>query len=358
MSVKKLWRYNGFDPVTRRIKTDNNPSTGEPWIYKNPEIISETQPDPDYTELELPTAATELRDAVIDDPSNSYRIYKYLLQDVAAKIKDVKVPPKGIEYIKEVSPKLQKRIETIDPRGALTDIEWWAYDDLTDTWIEPVLKVKIIWSYKEDATIKAAESILYREVYRQWILEDGTYKVDDTIEDIIAGSGGVTIEEVKNDLTDIKYTYKRYHKVDDPTTPEYTLSSKEGKRRRENIQRIGEERFITLVALLITGGDASIAENLGKALIRKYSTEYTEYKDNGDRSFVDIINDNGDVNILTDILGSPILAGVSSLSLLSQLIPASVDLGQGPIPIEMIVPGANTVSSIRDFIVEKYKGEI
>ncbi len=335
----KLWRYNGFDPDTRRIR--------EGWDYKNPEVFAEVAPDSDYTEIEIPTPATELRDKVLSDPSNSYRIYKYLLADVAAKSKDVTVPPKGVEYIKEVSPKLQKRIETIDARGALTNIEWWAYDDLTDTWIEPVLKVWINWYYKNDATIKAAESILSREVFRQWILEDGSYK------DL------GTEEEIKNDLTDVKYTYKRYHKVDDPTTPEYTLSSREGQRRRENIQRVGEERFITLVAALITNWDTTTAENLGKALIRKYTNEYTEYKENGDRSFVDIINSNGDATILTDILGTPIMVGVSSLSLLATPIPATVTHPLlGTLPIQALVPGANTVNSIRDFIVEKYKGEI
>jgi hypothetical protein len=345
--IQKLWRYNGFDPDTRRIRTDNNPATGEPWIYKNPEVFAVTAPDTDYTEIEIPTASTELRDRVLADPSNSYRIYKYLLADVAAKNKSVTVPPKGVEYVKEVSPKLQKRIETIDARGALTNIEWWAYDVVTDTWIEPVLKVWINWYYKNDATIKAAESILYREVFRQWILEDGTYKELGTE------------EEIKNDLTDVKYTYKRYHKVDDPTTPEYNLSSREGQRRRENIQRLGEERFITLTTALVTNWDQTTAENLGKALIRKYTDEYTEYKENGDRSFVDIINSDGDAAILTDILGKEITAGVSSLSLLSTLIPATVNHPLlGTLPIEALVPGANTVSSIRDFIVEKYKGEI
>lgn len=347
MSVIKLWRYNGFDPDTRRLKTTNNPDTGQPWEYKNPEIFAAERPGDDYSEIEIPNPATELRDKVEQNPDTSYRIYKYLLEDVAAKNKDVNVPPKGIEYIKDVSPKLQKKVENIDARGALVNVEWWAYDDVSNTWIEPVLKVWVNYYYKQDAGIKASESILSREVFRQWILENGTYKELGTI------------DEIKNDLTDVKYTYKRYHKVDDPSEPDYNLSSREGKRRRENIQRLGEERFVTLVAALITGWNSELAEILGLALIRKYANEYTEYKENGDRSFVDIIDANGDANILTDILGNVIMEGVSSLSLLSTPIPSTVNHPLiGTIPIDAIVPNASSVATIRDFIVEKYKGEI
>lgn len=291
---------------------------------------------------------TKVRDMefiVSRDPSNSYRIYKYVTEDAIGQIESLIDPPKSMDYINSFYPKLQKKVETINEVGSLTTVEWWAYDSETNTWIEPVLKVWIDWFYANLTPIKALDSVLYAETFRQWILEDGTYKALETEENI------------KANATDVKYTYKRYHQLTDSTTAEYRLASSEGVRRRGNIVRVCQEGFITLTVFFVTSNDKYLAEKLGLSIIRMFSNEYTEYKENGDPSFIDLIDQADDTNTLTDILDNEILSGVSLKSVLDTIILATVDLGQGPIPIEQIVPGANTTATIRNYISDKLRGE-
>lgn len=355
--MEKLWRYNGFNPETRTIIKG--------FVYKNPEVIAQTSPGADYTQIEFETPAKYLRDQVLANPNNSYRLYKWLHNDVAATIKDVTIPPKGIRYKTQTNPLVQKRRKVINARGALSSLEYWIYDTINNIWVEMTHKLTFIWTYSVDAPFKTGESILYSKQYIQYVFENGQFSTPYTIDEIYNGvdSQGVAITditgaEIESHETDIKYTYKRFHLEDDKTKPDYALSSIEGVRRRENVSKIGEVGFITLTALLVTGGNQTLAENLGMAMIRKYSDEYDNYQKSGDRSFIDLIETNGAQFILTDILGNEIMPGVSSISLLDTPIPATVNLGQGPIPIEAIVPGANTTPFIRNYIAEKYKGNI
>ena len=299
-----------------------------------------------------------LKDIVENNPTECYRIYKYILQDKADLYRDPRKVPKALQYIIEVSPKLQKQDPIITARGALTDVSYFTYDEVNHEWGEETHKVHNDWGWDNDAVYKSGESFLYKKCYRQWILEDGTYKIPFTIQQIRDGLAPVTIQQVENNETDIKFTYKRYHKLGDPTTADYELSMPVGKRARGNIIYQAEVRIVTLVAILLTAGDEELAQDIGLAFLEKYNGHYGRYYEKGDSSFVDLINQDQDETVITDVLGNVLLAGLTFKSFLDTVIPATVNLGQGPIPIEMIVPGANTTATLRNYIVEKYKGEI
>jgi len=270
---------------------------------------------------------------VLDSPSVSYRIWKYLTEDVSYFFRDVipSVPPHGVEYTEMVQPKMNKVSEVISPEGFLTDVIWSIYDFELDQEIEEILKIHVEYDVLEDAPIKTAKSVSGRTVTRQWIREDGTYLADES---------------------DAKITPKLYDT--------YLKRKKEGIRRRGNVMAIGEERFVTLVTLLVAalGGDQSKAEKVGHAILRQHELEYIAFEGTGDGKFMEDILDNTDSSDLVDKDGNVIQSGVSANSVLDTSIPATIDLGQGPIPIEAIVPGANTTALIRDFVSEKYKGNI
>lgn len=276
---------------------------------------------------------------VEDNPSESYRFYKYLLGDSAGAL-DVSVAPKSINYNISVDPKLGKNQEIIDPQGSLIFADWWAYENKGTVLVEPVLKVDIAYQYDdEDADFNTAKTVLSREVRRQWILEDGTYK-------------SWTEEEIENGESDIKVTNKVY--------PDYRARKIVGQRRRANVQAVGEERFITLVTILITQGDQEVAERLGKAILRKYATEYNEFWNTGDGAFMQGVLDESTTTDLLDEKGQVIMPGMSANKLLNTIVPPSpftINLGFGPIPFNAIVPGSEGLS-IRNFISEKYKGNI
>ena len=277
-----------------------------------------------------------LIDLVEYDPSNSYRIYKYLLEDKSPIHKDVRVPPMSINYTIDVNPKLQKKVETIDEKGSLIYVEWWAYSDDGVTPIEEVLKVSIEYTYEVDTGIPAAKTVLSRKVTRQWILEDGTYR-------------SWSQEQIDNGESDLKTRIKLY--------PDYRTRKEVGQKRRKNIIAIGEERFVTLVTLLISSGDQFEAEKLGKSILRLYADEYSEFYNVGDSSFMEgILLENSSSDLLDD-KGAIINGGISANDVLETVVPATIDLGQGPIPFNAIVPGSEGLK-IREFISEKYKGNI
>ncbi len=353
----KLWRHLGFDAQTRKF-TGSPERKQEGGLWQKPELESWDSPGVDYEEVERPTPATVLREKVLNDTERSYRVYKYATEDYASTIKETRLPPQGFDY-KRQSLVLHPRNWIINAEGSLEYIEYWDYDPVTHSWVEITHRIWFKWVFTQNAPIKAAESPLYSERFAQFIKEDGNYELPYTIDEIIAGVPEATIDDVRSHKTDIRYTYKRFHQDSDHTKREYFLASAEGYRRRGNIMRIGEERTVTLIAALIASWDENVANQLGQALIRKYTDLLTEYRHTGDRSFVDQIASNGDANVLTDIQGVPILAGVSSNDILTEPIPATVNHPiHGTIPVDSLVPNASQVPDIRNFIVEKYKGEI
>jgi hypothetical protein len=138
----------------------------------------------------------------------------------------------------------------------------------------------------------------------------------------------------------------------------YLKKKREGYKRRGNVIAIGEERFITLVTILVAGGDQSKAEKIGHSILRQHEIEYIAFHNTGDGKFMEDVLSNNDATDLLDKNGNVIEVGVSADSVLDTAIPATVNLGQGPIPIESVVPGADQVADIRNFIDQKYKGEI
>lgn len=277
-----------------------------------------------------------LIDLVLNGVTDSYRIYKYLLPDKAHLVRDVRIPPMSLDYTIDVNPKLQKKVETIDPQGSLTYVEWWAYSNDGVTPEEEVLKVTIEYTYADDADVEAAKTVLSRKVTRQWIREDGTYK-------------SWTQEEIDNGESDLKIRIKHY--------PDYRTRKKVGQGRRENIIALGEERFITLLTILVCSGDQELAEKLGKSILRKYASEYTEFYNVGDAAFMESALNDDDPTDLLDAAGVVISAGMSFNNVLDTVVPPSVNLGQGDIPFNAIVPGSQGLS-IRQFISEKYRGNI
>ena len=279
------------------------------------------------------SSVDNLIDRVLFNPSQAYRIYKYIQADNARFYKDPRVLPHALDYVVGVAPKLQKRVQTIDGQGSLIYVEWWAYDDAGENPIEEVLKVTIEYAYAEDAPVKSARTVTSRVVTRQWIKEDGIYQAD---------------------ALDAKITRKFYRT--------YRDSKKVGVARRENLAALGEEGFITLVTLLITGGDQEVAEALGKAILARYEQHYQLFMDNGSDQFTkDILND-----VLNDpiqdtsgnVISNPsIPLGISDNDLLNQLIPATINLGQGDIPFDMVVRGSQG-KTIRQYIIDKYNGDI
>lgn len=278
-----------------------------------------------------------LKFLVEDNPDQSYRFYKYLLEGHMPS--DVTVAPKALNYNITVDPKMGKNIETVDPQGSLVYANWWAYDSRGTVPVEEVLKVDIEYTYADDAEFNTAKTVLSRQVRRQWILENGTYKI-------------WTPEEIESGESDIKLTDKVYGT--------YRARREVGQRGRANVQAIGEEKFIKLVTLLITGGNQQLAETLGKSVLRKYSAEYNEFWSVGDGSFMQAVLDENDTTDLLDKRGDPIILGISANSLLSAVVPAApftINIGYGPMTFNQIVPGSEGLS-IRQFLYEKYRGNI
>lgn len=328
--MPKLWRYNGFDPVKKEIKTSNDPTTGVPWIYKKPEVFSETQPSSDYTEIEFPTASTKLRDKVLSAPLSSYRIYKYLTVDQALLVKDPTIPPHGLEYTEQIDPKMRKTSEVFSSEGFLTSVVWSIYDFENDLPVEEILKINIDYQVETNASLNnTAKEVLSRQVKRQWILESGSYLANES---------------------DAKITPKVYDT--------YLKRKTEGIRRRNNVIALGEERFVTLLVLLFTNGDKQKAEFFGQSILRKFELQYIQFEKTGDGKFMEdlaIYTNGGD---LTDKAGNVIQVGVTAQTILDIPIPATVNLGQGNVSIDLVVPGASTAPTMRDFIINKYAGNI
>lgn len=275
-------------------------------------------------------ANERIQSALHKDPVSNYRIYKYLQADNASMYRDSRKVPHSLDYVIGVSPKLQKKVETIDSQGALTYVEWWAYDDQFNE-IEEVLRVTINYTYAEDAPTKSARSVISREVTREWIKEDGTY----------------------TEGTE-KITFKYYDT--------YRTRKRVGVKRRETIAALGEEGFITLVTILLTGGDQLTAELLGKAILGRFEQDYQLFIDNGSDQFQqDLINDlltepiqDTQGNIITN---TALPSGISDNDLLSTNVPATINLGQGEVPFDMIVKGS-AGKTIRNFMVDHYNGDI
>ena len=280
-----------------------------------------------------------LKFLVEDNPDESYRFYKYLLPDSYVSL-DVTLAPKSINYNISVDPKLQKKEETIDGQGSLVFADWWAFENKGTLPVEQVLKVDISYVYDPaDTDFNTAKTVLEREVRRQWILENGTYKT-------------WTEEEIQSGESDVKITNKVY--------PDYRSRKLVGQRRRANVMAIGEERFITLVTILIAQGNQEKAQRLGLAILRKYAAEYNEFWNTGDGAFMQGILDESSTDTLLAVDGNPIIDGVSANSLLNQIIPPhpfTVNIGYGDQRFNEIVPGSEGLT-IRQFMDQKYKGNI
>lgn len=237
---------------------------------------------------------------VTNNPSKSYRIYKYLSSELVPSVTDVSLPPKGIDYTISLTPKL-KASRTLD-KGFLTNVVWSAVkEDLTE---EEVLKVSIVYTQADDAPMNSAKTVLSRITVRQWILEDGSYK---------------------EDLRDIKVTNKEYSTLIE--------QNEEGKRRRNNIFIDLSQSYITLLTILSTGGDIVAAQNIGKQFLSELSTEISDY---------------------TNLGSNLILTALDNLSNMEYMLNTIVpDVAA----TQLMVPNAIGLE-IKEFIKEKFKGNI
>lgn len=257
--------------------------------------LSQTKPLRNYNSLQDQIALT-----VTNNPSKSYRIYKYLSSELVPAITDVTLPPKGIDYTISLTPKL-KAVRTLD-KGFLTSVVWSAVkEDLTE---EEVLKVSITYTQADDAPMDSAKTVLSRITTRQWILEDGTYK---------------------EGLRDIKVTNKEY-----PTLIE---QNEEGRRRRNNIFIDLSQSYVTLLTILGTNGDIVAAQDIGKQFLSELSTEINDYTNLGSNLILTSIDNLTDTNYLLDTV-------VPDITPIQGLVPTAISL------------------TIKEFIKKKFKGEI
>ncbi len=258
------------------------------------------------TTLESSAAIDKTPFLVMLKPSENYRLYKYLHDTFKGLMLDLTIPPKGIDYIINVTPKMKKTTEQFDEHGFLVSAVWSAYDWENDQIIEELLKVDITYELLDDAAINAAKTVVGRQVSRQWILEDGTYKAD---------------------LSDVKVTNKDY--------PTYMHRKAQGQIRRRNIAAMTEEAFVTLVTILHTAGDQEAAEALGKGLFAKMLTAFSAYLDVGAPNLMDAITAEAEEPYNT---------------VLNIVIPDAA-------PVNLLYPNAVGMT-IRNYLIERYSANL
>jgi hypothetical protein len=205
----------------------------------NVEIIDEGN-------YEIITHKDRLNNQVFLNLDSSYRIYKYVSEDVAQYLHDTTLPPHGLDYIVSVEPKF-KAIRVFD-KGFLTNVTWWTYNYDNNTYGEEILKVNIEYVQVVDTTMNSANSVVSRTTTRQWILENNTYK---------------------NDLSDVKITKKNYNTAIE--------RNEEGKVRRNNIFVGITEKYVILLMILETQGDQILVQNIGKQMLSEISSSVSDY---------------------------------------------------------------------------------
>lgn len=222
--------------------------------------------------------------SVINNPSEAYRIYKYVKSDEAWKVRDVTQPPWALNYKKDIKPKLEDVLTIV--KGFAINVTWniWDYNavDIYNAVVEEVLKVDTIYTLSDHPTqailMPSARDILMKERTRQWIREDNTY--DETLSDIMV----------------TRHVYKKAQE-----------RNVEGQRRRTNIFVDITDKYLSLVGIITE--DPAVAQMAGAMFLSQISNDVSDYKSIGSPAVLGNINNlasttqnNGDEYYLNHVI--------------------------------------------------------
>lgn len=209
-----------------------------------------------------------LKEEIRLNPSTSYRIYKYLTEDAVQSVKDISIPPHSINYTIATEPKLKKVI-TFD-KGFDVNVTYHVWDYTNNVSIEEVLKIESTYTQDNNNSMPSARDVLSRFKTRKWILEDGTYKIDNS---------------------DVKVTEKVYSTLIERNV--------EGERRRNNIFVALTQDYTTLLYILATSQDLVAAQSIGASLLSNI-TATSDYIKFGSQLILNQLDNITDTQYLLD----------------------------------------------------------